>query len=304
MSFKLRILGSGAALPTSNRNPSAQYVDCNDRHILIDCGEGTQTQIRKYGIKFQKIRHILISHLHGDHYFGLMGLLSTMNLLGRDKDVTIYAPLVLKEIIDIQLKASGHHYDFNLNFVALDVSEKTIIFEDKLIEISCFPLNHRIKTHGFVIAEKEKDLSINGEKFKEDKLSLQAIPFFRKGQNYFDQETGKKFKYKDYTHPSKKPKSYAYFSDNHVKAKQEVYCKGVDVLYHEATFTNQHKDRAKATLHSTAAEAALLAQKAVCQKLVLGHISSRYANTLIHLKEAKSIFSNTVMAEDGLLIEI
>lgn len=303
MSFKVRILGSGAALPTSKRNPSAQYIECNERHILIDCGEGTQTQLRKMGIKIQKIKHILISHLHGDHYFGLMGLLSTMNLLGRDKDISIYAPKELKEIIQIQLKASGHQYAFKLKFVPLDFKEKTIIFQDRLLQICCFPLNHRILTHGFVIAEKQKEFSINGEKFKQDKLSLQAIPFFRKGLDYVD-EDGKKFKAKTYSFPPLAAKTYAYCSDNHVKENQSEFLSNVDVLYHEATFTNQHQDRAKATLHSTAQQAATLAKKIKCKRLVLGHISSRYADVNVHLNEAREIFPETIVAEDGMLIEI
>jgi ribonuclease Z len=303
MSFQIRILGSGAALPTSNRNPSAQYINCNERHILIDCGEGTQNQLRKYGIKFQKIKHIFISHLHGDHYFGLMGLLSTMNLLGRDKGINLYAPSELKEIIDIQLKASGHHYAFSLNFIPLNFNDKTILFEDKLIEIYAFPLKHRIKTYGFIIKEKQKEFSINGELFKIDRVSLKAVPFFRKGLDYLDQEKNKSFKAEKYTFKAISPTSYAYCSDNFATEIQANYLNQIDFLYHEATFIEKNSDRAKQTLHSTAKQAALLAKKSKCKKLILGHISSRYINAEIHLQEAQEIFKNTIIAEDGLKIE-
>jgi ribonuclease Z len=304
MSFQVQILGSGAAIPTLNRNPSAQYVNCNDRHILIDCGEGTQNQLRKFGVKFQKIKHILISHLHGDHYFGLMGLLSTMNLLGRDKDVNLYGPIELKEIIDIQLKASGHNYQFNVHFFPNDYNEKTLIFEDKLIEIWTFPLNHRIKTHGFIISEKKKDFSINGERFKSENISLKAVPFFRKGQNFNCDDTNRVYHFKDYTIPPLEPKSYAYCSDNAIIEGQEKYLLNVDVLYHEATFTMQHLERAKSTKHSTAEQAAILANKCKSKKLILGHFSSRYDSVENHLSEAKAIFNNTKLAEDGLIFKI
>jgi ribonuclease Z len=303
MSFEITILGSGAALPTLKRNPSAQYINCNERHILIDCGEGTQNQIRRFGIKIQKIKHILISHLHGDHYFGLIGLLSTMSLLGRTDSLTIYAPSELEEIIKIQLKASGYNYDFKMNFTPLNSKEIDVIYEDKLIVIWTIPLNHRIKTTGFLIKEKKKDLSINGELFKASKLSLTAIPFFRKGKDFID-EKGKKHKFKEYTLKSSKSKSYAYFSDTSPLNFLSDFIQECDALYHEATFTEQHIDRAAKTLHSTAKQAALFAKLSNVKKLYLGHISSRYENTKQHEIEAKSVFDNTEIVEDGMKISL
>lgn len=301
MIFEVTILGSGAALPTLRRNPTAQYVNCNDRHILIDCGEGTQTQIRRCGIKIQKIKHILISHLHGDHYFGLMGLLSTMSLLGRSDSLSIYAPKELEEIILLQLKASGHHYDFKLNFVPLVNSEIELIFEDKLIEIWALPMKHRIKTNGFLVKEKQKDLSINGELFKESGLSLTAIPFFRKGKDFID-EKGEKYTFREFTLAASKPKSYAYFSDTFPVIENCKYIENFNVLYHEATFTEKHLDRGKKTLHSTAKQAAEIAKIAQVKKLYLGHISSRYEDTNEHLSEAKTVFEQTQIVEDGMKI--
>lgn len=299
MSFELTILGSGAALPTGKRNPAAHYLNCNERHILIDCGEGTQNQIRRYGIKIQKIRYILISHLHGDHFFGLTGLLSTMNLLGRTQGVTLYAPPILKEIIELQLKASGFHYQFKVDFVPLEMTSMQKIMEDKLIEIHAFPMKHRIPAFGFLVKEKTKEHPILGEELRQNGVSLQAIPFFRQGIDYRDDQ-GKLFKAEDYTQPPKRSKSYAYCSDTAYFEPLTDCVKGADLLYHEATFIERHKDRAKSTLHSTAKEAAIIAQKAGVRKLILGHISSRYDNTEIHLAEAKSLFENTEVAEDGM----
>jgi ribonuclease Z len=301
MAFEITILGSGAALPTLKRNPSAQYINCNERHILIDCGEGTQNQIRRFGIKFQKIKHILISHLHGDHYFGLMGLLSTMSLLGRTESLSIYGPKELEEIIKIQLKASGHSYDFKMKFISTENNDFIKIFEDRMIEIWSVPMNHRIKTTGFFIKEKAKELSINGELFKQSKLSLTAIPLFRKGQDFID-EKGKKHDFRDYTLKSSKPKSYAYFSDTYPVEKNSEFIKNCDVLYHEATFTEQHVDRAIKTLHSTAKQAANFAKLSEVKRLYLGHISSRYEDSKQHELEAKNIFSNTEIVEDGMKI--
>ncbi|MCE3295806.1 MAG: ribonuclease [Crocinitomicaceae bacterium] len=303
MSFELTILGSGAALPTGKRNPAAQYVNCNERHILIDCGEGTQNQLRRFGIKIQKIRHILISHLHGDHFFGLAGLLSTMNLLGRTQGVTLYAPPLLKDIIELQLKASGFYYQFKVDFVPLEMTSMQKIMEDKLIEIHAFPMKHRIPTYGFVIREKPRERPILGEELRQDGVSLQAVPFFRKGIDYKD-EKGKLFRAEDYTLAPKKARSYAYCSDTAYYEPLIECVKESDLLYHEATFIERHKDRAKSTLHSTAMEAAHIAQKAGVGKLILGHISSRYENTDPHLSEAKSVFENTLVVEDGMSFEI
>jgi ribonuclease Z len=165
VSFSVTILGSGAALPTYSRNPTSHYIQCNNRHILIDCGEGTQMQMRKYGVKFQQISHIFISHLHGDHFFGLVGLLSTMHLLGRDKGVTIYAPSELEQIIKSQLEIGGSKLGFGLTFIPISKNQTGILFEDRLIEIHTFPLVHKIQTNGFLIKEKQKERTLLGNVF-------------------------------------------------------------------------------------------------------------------------------------------
>ncbi|WP_343604478.1 ribonuclease Z [Fluviicola sp.] len=298
MSFEIRILGSGAALPTSLRNPTSQYVQCNDRHILIDCGEGTQVQLRKYHAHIQKINHILISHLHGDHFFGLVGLLSSLHLLGRDKGLTIYGPQELEQIIRLQLEVGGAKLGFELNFVPLNGNEHKLIFEDKLIEIWTFPLRHRVPTNGFVIREKIKERKLNAERFQEAGLSLTLIPKLKQGLDVV-LDSGETICYEEYTYPQKPSKSYAYCSDTIFDERIVEYIREVDLLYHEATFLNDKLDRAKQTFHSTAEQAATIAKEARVGKLLLGHLSARYETGEKHLEEASGVFENVVVVEDG-----
>ncbi len=298
MSFEVCILGSGAALPTSLRNPTSQYVQCNDRHILIDCGEGTQVQLRKNHVHIQKINHILISHLHGDHFFGLVGLLSTLHLLGRDKDLTIYGPEELEQIIRLQLEVGGAKLGFGLDFVALNGKEHKLIFEDKLIEIWTFPLSHRIPTNGFLIKEKIKERKLNAERFQEAGLSLTLIPKLKQGMDV-ELDSGEIIYFEEYTYPQKPSKSYAYCSDTIFDERIVDYIKHADLLYHEATFLNDKLDRAKQTFHSTAEQAAIIAKQAEVGKLLLGHLSARYDSGIKHQEEASKVFENVKVVEDG-----
>ena len=303
MNFEVTILGSGAAVPTLRRNPTSQYVVCNDRHILIDCGEGTQMQIRNYGIRFQRLTHILISHLHGDHFFGLVGLLSTMHLMGRDKGITVYGPKELESIIKSQLEIGGAKLDFDLQFVATDPKNSQLIFEDKLIEIHSFPLKHRIPTTGFLIREKAKEFNLNSETIKGSGLKIEHFHLLKKGEDVLD-EDGQIFRFKDYTFPPKLSYSYAFCSDTKYDVSIVPYVKDVSVLYHEATFTEKDSERAKATFHSTAAQAADIAKRANVGKLYLGHLSARYESTAAHLSEAAKFFENTEVVEDGMKFTI
>jgi ribonuclease Z len=298
MSFSVLILGSGAAIPTGQRNPTAQYVECNDRHILLDCGEGTQNQLRRYGVKIQKISHILISHLHGDHFFGLVGLLSTMHLLGRTKGITVYGPAGLEEIIKMQLEIGGARLDFSLDFVSLTGTEAKTLFEDRMIEITTFPLKHRIPANGFRINEKQKDRSLNGEKFREDGLSLTLIGRLKAGQD-IELEDGTMIYADEYTYPAPRLRSYAYCSDTVYLKSVVPHISGVSLLYHEGTFLNALSDRAKATFHSTAEDAAKIAKLADVKKLLIGHISARYLSNEGHLAEASAVFENVVVVNDG-----
>jgi ribonuclease Z len=304
LDFSVTILGSGAALPTFSRNPTSQYIICNNRHILIDCGEGTQIQMRKFGVKFQRITHILISHLHGDHFFGLVGLLSTMHLLGRDQGIKIYGPEGLEQIIRSQLEIGGAKLDFSIEFKTLDGKSAGLLFEDKLIEIYSFPLKHRIPTNGFLIKEKEKERILIGELFKQDKLSIALIPFFKRGEDVIDEFTGKVYLHKKYTLDPKKTFSYAYCSDTMYYEKVVPYIENSTVLYHEATFLEKDRSRAKATYHSTAIDAAKIAEKAKVGRLLLGHLSARFENGIEHEKEAKTVFGNVEVVEDGTIYEV
>jgi len=298
VSFEVTILGSGAAIPTQRRNPTSQYIVCNDRHILIDCGEGTQMQIRKYGVKFQRINHILISHLHGDHFFGLVGLISTMHLMGRDKNLSIYGPEELEQILRLQLEVGAAKLDFEINFIKLNGKDSGVIFEDKLIEISYFPLKHRIPTNGFVIREKVKERRLNPLKIEGSGLQFEHMHRLKKGEDIL-LENGKTLKNDKFTldpHPSF---SYAYCSDTAYAEKIVPYIQGVSLLYHEATFVEKDIERARATFHSTARQAGEIAKKAEVGKLLVGHLSARYDSTSDHLHEAMQVFENTEVVEDG-----
>ncbi len=301
MSFQVRILGSGAALPTALRNPSGQYVFCNDRHILIDCGEGTQNQIRKYHVPLQKINHILISHLHGDHYFGLIGLLSSLHLLGRDKGITIYSPPGLEEIIRLQLEIGGAKLPFDLTFVVLAHKKSRVIFEDKMIQIEAFQLKHRVETYGYKIQEKIKSFPLNAAAFEAAKLSRTLIPRLKSGENIV-LESGEVIEFLDFTFPAPHPKSYAYCSDTIYTESILPYIEKVDLLYHEATFLHAKLDRAKTTMHTTAKQAAELAKKAKVKQLIVGHLSARYISSEEHMLEMKPIFDSSSIVEDGDLL--
>jgi ribonuclease Z len=298
VSFTVTILGSGAALPTARRNPTAQYVVCNDRYILIDCGEGTQMQLRNAGVKIQKINHILISHLHGDHFFGLVGLLSTMHLLGRDKGLTIYGPEQLEQIVRMQLEVGASKLNFDLQFVVLNGKENRLLFEDKLIEIHAFPLKHRIPTNGFLIKEKEKERKIIAEAVAEAGLKLAYLPLLKKGENCLD-ENGEEIDFEDFTLPPKPSYSYAYCSDTAYWETIVPAIQNASVLYHEATFIEKDLERAKVTFHSTAKQAAKIAKQAAVGKLLLGHLSARYLDGFAHEEEAKAIFEKSEVVEDG-----
>lgn len=298
MSFDLYILGSGAALPTSKRQASAQYVNCNERHILIDCGEGTQQQLRKFGLKLQKIQIILISHLHGDHFFGLPGLLSTMHLLGRDKRLHIFGPPGLENLISAMLAAGGHPLQFDLCFHELTPGPPTLIFEDRLIEIYAFALRHRIPTLGYRINEKPKPRNLDKQAIANSGLLIEDLPKLKAGISI--ERAGVYYDFEDYTLPPPSPYSYAYCSDTKPSPVYLEAIRDVDLLYHEATFTQQHLERAKITFHSTAQQAAEQALKAACKHLLLGHFSSRYDDADQHLIEARKIHPHVASAEDGL----
>jgi ribonuclease Z len=301
--FELLILGSSSASPTSERNPSAQLLNIAERHFLIDCGEGTQMQLRRYKARFQAIDHIFISHLHGDHFFGLPGLLSSMHLLGRKQEITVYCPKELKDIVEGINKVAETMLTFPVTWKFTTNKGLDLIFEDQKVEVYSFPLKHRIYCTGFLF--KEKPLPRKIDKYKLDKsgVSTAEIPKLRNGLDVYN-EAGELIKNSEVTIDPLPPRSYAYCSDTIFNPPVAEFVKGVDVLYHESTFLDDHLERAKKTFHSTAKQAADIAIKAGAQKLLLGHYSARYPVLDNFLVEAKTIFNNCDLAIDGKKFEI
>ncbi len=296
--IKLTILGSGAATPTLKRGVTAQYLNFNERKILIDCGEGTQLQLRKFKVSFQRLQYIFISHLHGDHYLGLMGLLSSMHLLGRTKSIHLFAPPELQEILETQFKLTYVKLKFDIIYHPLKFKQKTLIFEDNNMEAFAFPLKHRIPCYGFLFKEKLKERGMIKEKIDEFKIKIPEIIQLKKGKDVI-RENGVKLNYLELTTPPEPPKSYAFCTDTKYIESLKDVIKDVDLLYHEATFIHDLLSRAKATYHTTAFQAATLATKANVNKLLLGHFSQRYSSTKDIEQEAKSIFENTICVKDG-----
>ncbi len=303
MSFYVQFIGTGSALPTVNQHPTSQYIYCQNRHFLIDCGEGTQIQLRRRSIKIQKLDAIFISHLHGDHYFGLVGLLGSMHLLGRLKSIDIYGPELLENIVRLQLEIGGASLGFEMNFHKIGDKFEGQIFEDKVIEITTFRLKHKIVTHGFVFKEKVKARGLLADKFKESGLSLLQIPDLKAGKDVVD-ENGCVHSFKKYTSKPKPSSSYAFCSDTAYSEAILSWIVGVDVLYHEATFVNKDKARAKATLHSTAEQAAKIAKKAKVKTMYFGHLSARYDDAKVHIQEAKVYFENSFEAVEGEVVKL
>jgi len=301
--FEVTILGSGSAAPTLGRNPSGHLVNIRERFILVDCGEGTQVQLRRYKIKFQRINHIMISHLHGDHFFGLVGLLSTFHLLGREMALNIYAPKALQDIIELQLKVSATRLRYPLNFIYLESKSSELIFEDNLIEVRTIPLDHRVYCNGFLIREKVGQRRINKELLAKYKIPLAIIPQLKDGKDW-EKESGEVLKNEVLTLNPHRARAYAYCSDTRYNESILDHINDVDLLYCETTFLKAHLDRAKATFHCTAEQAATLAKKANVGRLLTGHYSGRYSNIADFEAEAKTVFDNVVLGSEGVKVEI
>jgi len=295
--FKLVIVGSGSAVPTLQRAVTSQYLNFNERRILIDCGEGTQLQLRKYGVRFQRLQYIFISHLHGDHFLGIFGLVASMSLLGRTQKLIIFAPEGLEKMVRLQFELSKVYLDFELEFQTIQCKEKTLIFEDRLLEVFAFPLKHRIECYGFLFKEKPKELNINKDQIEKYEITLAEIWAIKNGAAL--ERNGQLIPNEALTLPPAHRLSYAFCTDTKYYEKITEWVQGVDLLYHEATFIEKQTDRAKATMHSTAKQAAEIAQKAQVKRLILGHFSARFANTLELHAEAKTIFENVTCVEDG-----
>lgn len=301
--MKLTILGTSSALPTSERFPAAHVLNVHERLFLIDCGEGTQMQLRKNRIRFGKINHIFISHLHGDHVFGLYGLLSSLSLMGRKNILHLYAPENYRNILHSHLEDFDIHLSFGIDFTALNGKDPKMILDEKYLTVTSFPLEHRVPAFGFCFREKPYDRNILKEAIGLYNIPVVRIPAIKKGEDFITSD-GELIKNEDITNPGPKPLSYAYCSDTRYFKRLASFVRDVDVLYHEATFDKSLKDMANMTGHSTTLEAAKTAADANAGTLIIGHFSSRYKDINTLIDEAKSIFPETYAAIDGKTYEI
>lgn len=323
MNFTLNVLGTASALPTTERYPSAQVLDVRGRLFMIDCGEGAQMQIRRAGLSFLKIEHICLSHIHGDHLFGLFGLLSTMSMLGRTSDLHIYAPETFRPVLGFFLEHFGEGIKYNIDYVVLDMAQPQVVYENRSVELLAFPLRHRVMTYGFIIREKQPPFNVHKEAIARYGLTIAEIGALKRGEDVV-RPAGKlahpcienEFKpcsgtdepmvisnaeaaYRPY-----EPRSYAYCSDTAPFPELADWVRGVTLLYHEATFPAEMAEMAAKTFHSTTLQAARTAKDAGVGRLLVGHYSSRYPSVAFFLDELRSVFPESVLAHDGDIIEI
>jgi ribonuclease Z len=296
--MKLTILGSSSALPTSERFPSAHVLNAHERLFLIDCGEGTQMQLRRNRIRFGKINHIFISHLHGDHIFGIYGLLSSLSLMGRKTPLHLYAPANYRRILFSHLADFDIKLSFEIDFVPLSKNEPEQILDDKYLTVFAFPLEHRVPAFGFLFREKPADKNIIKEAIEKYNIPGVRIPSIKKGADYIC-EDGSVIQNSEITTPPPTQLSYAYCSDTKYFKRLSSFVKEVTLLYHDATFDKSLESLAATTGHSTSADAARTALAAGVGSLIIGHFSSRYKDPAILVEEAREIFPHTFQAVDG-----
>lgn len=323
MNFTLNVLGTASALPTTERYPSAQVLDVRGRLFMIDCGEGAQMQMRRAGISFLKVEHICLSHIHGDHMFGLFGLLSTMGMLGRSSALNVYAPSDFGEVLRFFLDHFGEGIRFEINYVPLEMSSPEIIYENRTVELLAFPLNHRVATFGFIIREKMPMYNVRKDVIARYGLTVAEIGALKRGEDVF-RPSGKlavpcaenDFRPQSGTDQPQiitvteaaylpyQPRSYAYCSDTAPFPELASWIRDVDLLYHEATFPDQMSEMAGKTFHSTTLQAAETALKAGVGRLLVGHYSSRFPSVDFFLDEIRTLFPNSELAHDGDIFEI
>ena len=301
--FRVHILGCGSALPTLKHNPSSQIVEIRGKCFLIDCGEGTQTQLRRSKIKFTRISAVFISHVHGDHCFGLIGMVSTFGMLGRTAPLHIYAPAGFSNIMKMQIDFFCKDLEYEVVFHDVDTNAKNIIYEDRSLTVETVPLSHRVPCCGFIFREKQTLPHILRDMTDYYKVPVSQFNNIKNGADWVDEE-GNVIPYTRLTTPSEPARSYAYCSDTKYLPMLHECLKDVCVLYHESTYSKDDEDMAKMYFHSTAAQAAQVASDANVGKLVLGHYSARYEDENRLLEEAKNIFPNTVLSDEGLIIDV
>ena len=296
--MKLTILGCYAATPRTITNPTSQVLEIKNQMFLIDCGEGTQVQLRKHKIKFSRINRILISHLHGDHFYGLIGLISTFTLLNRENDLHVYGPKGIKEIILLQLKLSNSYTGYNLYFHELESIESVVVYEDDNVIVKTIPLKHRVYTNGYLFKEKNTQRKLNIQSVEEYNIQKCYFTKIKNGKDII-LENGELIKNVELTFNPEKEKSYAFCSDTLYNESIIPLIQGVDVLYHESTFLESENHLASKTMHSTAKEAALIAKKANVGLLLMGHYSTRYGDISLFKEEGETIFKPIQLANDG-----
>lgn len=301
--FRVHILGCGSALPTLKHNPSSQIVEIRGKCFMIDCGEGTQTQLRRSKIKFTRISAVFISHVHGDHCFGLIGMVSTFGMLGRTAPLHIYAPAGFSNIMKMQIDFFCKDLEYEVVFHDVDTNAKNIIYEDRSLTVETVPLSHRVPCCGFIFREKQTLPHILRDMTDYYKVPVSQFNNIKNGVDWVDEE-GNVIPYTRLTKPSEPARSYAYCSDTRYLPMLHECLKDVCVLYHESTYSKEDEDMAKMYFHSTAAQAAQVASDANVGKLVLGHYSARYEDENRLLEEAKNIFPNTILSDEGVIIDV
>lgn len=301
--FELYILGCGSALPTTRHFPTSQVLNVRDKLYMIDCGEGAQLQFRKSRLKFSRLNHIFISHLHGDHCFGLWGLISTLNLLGRTAELHIYSPRGLEALLLPTLAFFNRQMTYRVLFHEFDTDKPALIYEDRSLTVTTIPLRHRIPCCGFLFAEKQGLNHIVREMVDFYKVPLFEMNRIKNGADYVTPE-GEVVPNRLLTRPADPPRRYAYCSDTICLPGLAAQLRGVDLLFHEATFASDNLGRAKETYHTTAVQAAELARSAEVKKLLIGHFSARYEDESVLLEEAREIFPETLLASEMLCVQV
>ncbi|MFT4203875.1 MAG: ribonuclease Z [Chitinophagaceae bacterium] len=295
-------LGINSALPAYGRHPTSQILHFDNQAVMVDCGEGTQMQMLKYKVKRGKLDYIFVSHLHGDHYLGIPGLLNSLNLTGRTTDMHIYAPQTLEQILALHFKAANTTLHFPLHFHPLPMSEGKLV-ETENFEVTTFLTEHRIECHGFTFREKKHSRSIAPEKVQTHNIPFDKYPSLQQGEDYVDSD-GNVLRNALLTVPNTPPKTYAYCADTRYVEHFLPYIKEVDLIYHETTYLDNLKEKAFERFHSTSKQAAAIALKANAKKLLIGHFSSQYEYLDDFLDEARSVFPNTNIAEEGKTFEV
>ena len=301
--FKVHILGCGSALPTLKHNASSQIIELRGKAFMIDCGEGAQMQFRRSRVHFGKISAIFISHLHGDHCFGLMGLLSTFGMLGRTAKLKVFAPSDYEKLFKQQIAFFMQSMEYEIEFVPVDTTQSKVVYEDKSLTVETIPLQHRVPCCGYLFREKPTLPHIRRDMLDYYEIPVSQINNIKNGANWV-LEDGTVVENSRLVEPADPPRSYAYCSDTRYMPSLHELLKGVTVLYHESTYTTANEDRAKLYYHSTARQAAMVAKEAGVGKLLLGHYSARYNNEKVLLEEAKSVFENSFLTNEGLEFDV